>query len=223
VSATAIRADGIALLQDGQRILDNITFTLEHGTSLAVVGRSGSGKTQLLRIMAGLERQSEGHLSIEDQPAERLSEQEWNRLRRGIGLVLEDSALLHDLTLAENLAFPLVRQRVPDAEIESRLEHSLANFNLDAWRNASTSALSTTVAKRAMLARALMTDPRILLFDAPFEGLDPQAEADLKATLKRLVTRQKVALLVTGHDRSRVEGFADTILTLERGSLARSR
>lgn len=220
MSETAIRADGLTVMQSGQRVLDNVSFGLDRASSLAIAGRNGTGKTLLLRTIAGLEPVSEGRLTINGLTAGALNERAWIELRRHIGLVLENSALLHDLTLAENLAFPLVRSRMPEDEIEARLEHSLVEFDLDPWRNAAVSSLSASIVKRALLARALITLPGILLFDSPFEGLDPGAEAELKENLKRLVAKQKVALLVTGHDPARIKDFADTTLVLERGSLA---
>jgi ABC-type sulfate/molybdate transport systems ATPase subunit len=221
MSEIMIEAHGLALMQDGARVLDDISFSLARGQCLAIVGRSGSGKTLLLRMLAGLERASEGRLHIAGQSAQNLPECDWHVLRRDIGLVLENGALLHDLTLAENLAFPLSNLHLADSEIEKRLEHCLINFDLDPWRNARSNELSANLTKRALLARALIKEPRILMLDAPFEGLDPEARAELQADLKRLVAVQNVALLVTLHDKVEAASLGAEILMLERGRLSR--
>lgn len=215
-----IEARGLALMRGGARVLDDISFTLERGQCMAIVGRSGSGKTLLLRLLAGLERASEGHLQIAGEAAENLPEHEWHKLRRHIGLVLENGALLHDLTLAENLAFPLCKLELADSEIEKRLEHCLINFDLDPWRNAQSNEISASLTKRALLARALITEPHIVMLDAPFEGLDPEARAELQADLKRLVAVQHVALLVTSNDKAGAESLGANMMALERGCLS---
>ena len=223
MSEIMIEARGLALMRDGARVLDDISFTLARGQCLAIVGRSGSGKTLLLRMLAGLERASEGHLRIAGEAAENLPERDWHALRRHIGLVLENGALLHDLTLAENLAFPLANLELADNEIEKKLEHCLINFDLDPWRNARSNELSANLTKRALLARALIKDPRILMLDAPFEGLDPEAAEELYADLKRLVAVQNVALLVTLHDKVEAQRLGANMMVLERGRLLMAR
>jgi len=223
MSEIMIEARGLALMRDGARVLDDISFTLERGQRMAIVGRSGCGKTLLLRLLAGLERASEGHLHIAGEAAENLPEREWHKLRRHIGLVLENGALLHDLTLAENLAFPLARLELSGSEIEKRLEHCLINFDLDPWRNAQSNEISASLTKRALLARALITEPRLVMLDAPFEGLDPEARAELQADLKRLVAVQHVALLVTSNDTAGAESLGADMMVMERGRLSQAR
>jgi sulfate transport system ATP-binding protein len=196
-----------------------VSFVLEHGSAIAIVGRSGTGKTLLLRALAGLERCAEGHVEIDGESTRHCGEREWNRLRQKLGIVLEESTLLHDLTLEENITFPLIQQRVPEKDIDARLEHSLVSLDIYDWRGAAISDLSPTVIRRGLLARALILEPQILLFDAPFDGLDPDARRDLSGDLARLVERRGVALLATCHDPVQAKELAGTRLSLEQGAL----
>lgn len=215
----AIAARGLTIEREGHRIVDNVSFVLEHSSAIAIVGRSGTGKTLLLRAVAGLEHCAEGHVEIDGESTRHFGEREWSRVRQKLGIVLGESTLLHDLTLEENIAFPLVQQRVPQKDLEALLEHSLVSLDIYDWRGSAVSDLSPTVVRRGLLARALVLEPQILLFDAPFDGLDPDARRDLSGDLARLVERRGVALLATCHDPLQAKELAGTRLTLEQGAL----
>ncbi|HEX2593813.1 MAG TPA: ATP-binding cassette domain-containing protein [Rhizomicrobium sp.] len=200
-----------------------MTFDLEPGKAIAVTGRSGAGKSLLLRALGGLETLSEGRLSLAGAPVGHHDEAVWNNLRKHLGLVLDQAALLHDLSLEENLAFPLVKARLATQDLNARLEHALVTFNLHPWRSTDVTRLSPTQIRRALLARALIMEPKILLLDSPFDGLDPEARRELVLDLDRLVRRQHVALLFTCHDVAGFEQLADTVFLLERGQLTKVR
>jgi ABC-type sulfate/molybdate transport systems ATPase subunit len=213
----AIAVQNLAVVKDNRRIVDNASFVLEHGSAIAIVGHSGSGKTTLLRALAGLERIAEGYVEIEGESVAHFTERDWVRVRRKLGLVLDKNTLLHDLTLEENIVFPLVQMNIPETDIEARLEHSLVNLDIYDWREAEVSDLSPTLVRRGLLARALILEPEILLFDSPFDGLDPVAREDLRQDLTRLVSRRGVALLFTCHDPAHAKGLAGSELVLESG------
>ena len=219
MSPPLIEANGLALVRNGKRILDDVSFTLSAGKILAIVGESGSGKTMLLRLLAGLERPSEGRLRIAGIAAERLTENRWRLLRQRMGIMLEDGSLLHDLTLAENLAFALIKQGLAPEQLYARLEHALVSFGLDQRCNAQASELSASVSKLAQLARALIIEPNLLLCDAPFDGLDGPTREDLTADLGRRVSAQRITLLITSRDRSYAAGLRADVMELERGRL----
>lgn len=218
----AVAARNLAIVRGERRIVDNASFILEHGTAVAIIGHNGTGKTTLLRALAGLETIAEGHVEIEGEPIAHFTEPDWVRVRRKLGLVLDKNTLLHDLTLEENIIFPLVQMRMSEGDIEARLEHSLVSLDIYDWREAEISTLSPTVVRRGLLARALILEPETLLFDSPFDGLDPVAREDLRQDLARLVGRRGVALLFSCHDPAHAKGLASSEFVLENGLLHKS-
>jgi ABC-type transporter Mla maintaining outer membrane lipid asymmetry ATPase subunit MlaF len=192
-----LEVKGLAFVSAWARELDGVSFRLERGTSLCVVGDSGCGKTLLLRLLCGLERPSEGHILYDGADMRHASESRWCELRRQMGVALDGAGLLSHLTLAENIVYPLLARGESGDRLQASLEFALAYFDLYPWRGASPRELPSGLLRRALLARATITDPPLLLCDNLFEGLDDEARGDIGRALGRYVTTRKLALLYT--------------------------
>lgn len=188
---------GLAFVSPHARELDGVGFTLERGKSLCVVGDSGSGKSLLMRLLCGLERPSEGRILYDGIDMARASEGQWCALRRRMGVALDGAGLLSNLTLAENIVYPLLARGEEAQRRETSLEFALAYFDLYAWRTAMPQDLTAGLARRALLARATITDPTLLLCDNLFDGLHDGARSDIAGVLGRAVANRGLSLLYT--------------------------
>jgi ABC-type transporter Mla maintaining outer membrane lipid asymmetry ATPase subunit MlaF len=195
--SVALEVQDLAFVSRHARELDGISFRLERGQSLCIVGDSGSGKTLLLRLLCGLEKASEGRILYDGVDVSHYGESDWRGLRGQMGVALAGAGLLTHLTLSENIAYPLLARGVSREKLETALEFALAYFDLYPWRMAMPQELSSGLARRALLARATITDPPLLLCDAPFEGLADEARSDIGGVLARYVTQRKLTLLYT--------------------------
>jgi len=204
----------LAFVSARARELDGIGFTLERGKSLCVVGDSGSGKTLLLRLLCGLERSSEGHIRHDGTDMARATESQWRGLRRRMGVALDGAGLLSRLTLAENIVYPLLAAGVDDHKLDTSLEFALAYFDLYPWRAAMAQDLPAGVQRRALLARATITDPPLLLCDNLFVGLHDEARQDIRGVLGRAVANRGLALLYTASSEADAALLGADILRL---------
>jgi phospholipid/cholesterol/gamma-HCH transport system ATP-binding protein len=207
---------------DGHQVLRGLSFSARKGETLVVMGGSGSGKTVLLRLIAGLLRPDRGHIRVFGRPIERLSEEELLPIRRRMGYVFQGAALFDSLTVYENVAYPLREHtRLPEVEIRDRVLQSLARVGLDGGVLPLLPAeLSGGMRKRVGIARALIAEPEILLFDEPTAGLDP-TNARLVAELIREVQAGvcDTSLVVT-HDLELARTVADRVAVLIDGRFA---
>ncbi|MBV9549413.1 MAG: ATP-binding cassette domain-containing protein [Alphaproteobacteria bacterium] len=187
----------LAFVSAKARELDSISFTLERGQSLCLEGGSGSGKSLLLRLLCGLERPSEGRILYDGVDVRGYGEGAWRKLRRQMGVALDGAGLISHLTLSENIAYPLLARGEGDEALSAALEFSLAYFDLYPWRAAMPPELPSGLVRRALLARATITNPPLLLCDTPFEGLHDEARDDIARALSRYVTARGLSLIYT--------------------------
>lgn len=207
---------------DGHQVLRGLTFTARKGEILVVMGGSGSGKTVLLRLIAGLLRPDRGQVRVFGRNIERLSEEELLPIRRRMGYVFQGAALFDSLTVYDNVAYPLREHtRLAEAEIRARVLQSLNRVGLDEGVLPLRPAeLSGGMRKRVGIARALVGQPEIMLFDEPTAGLDP-TNARLVAELIREVQAGvcDTSLVVT-HDLELTRTVADRVAVLMDGRFA---
>lgn len=209
-----LEVSGLAFVSPWARELDEISFRLERGTNLCVVGDSGTGKTLLLRLLCGLERPSEGHILYSGVEMARASESRWCDRRRDMGVALDGAGLLSDLTLAENIVYPLLMRGEGQEKLQTRLEFALAFFDLYPWRADRPDELPAGLLRRALLARATVTDPPLLLCDNLFEGLHEEAREDIGYALIRYLAARKPALLYTARTEADAARLGAEILRL---------
>ena len=206
---------------DDKPVLRGISLGLEKGTTLAVMGGSGSGKTVLLRIIAGLIRPDAGQVSLFGTRIESMREESMLALRRRTGFVFQGAALFDSLSVFENVAYPLREHtRLALGEITERVHRFLALVGLPGTDDLLPAELSGGMRKRVGIARALIVEPEVVFFDEPTAGLDPtnaRLVAELIAQLREGVC--DTAIVVT-HDLEFADMVADRMAILYRGQFA---
>lgn len=183
------------------RALDDLTCKIGVGARLALVGPSGSGKTTLLSLIAALDRPDRGKIVVFDQDLAVMNETaRADFRRRQVGLVFQDDALMPELTIAENLALPLVLLKTGARETEERVSDALAELGLAGYARSFPPALSGGEKQRVAVARAVIHHPRLLLADEPTANLDSQAAELVLSTIERLAGLYDLTVLMATHD-----------------------
>jgi len=203
-------------------VLDNINATLPGGKISVILGGSGGGKSTLLRHIIGLARPMEGRILLGDRDIFSLSDKEFRRLRRRMGVLFQDGALLGSLTLAENVGLPLREHtNLTAQDIRDLVLHKLSLVGLENFPDYHPGQLSGGMRKRAGLARALVTDPPILFCDEPTSGLDPINAAQMDSLLLSMKKQfPEMTIVVVSHDLASLKAIADHVLVLHNGSVA---
>src|SRR6266478_6512002 len=197
-SGYAIEFDNVSIAFDEKVVLDGISFQLPHGETKALFGVAGSGKSTLLKLAIGLMRPDSGRIYVLGEEVTRMSEQDLFELRRRVGIVFQESALFDSLKVYENVAFRLMEEGIPADEIERRVREVLRFVELEQTYDMRPSELSGGMRRRVAIARAIITEPEVLLYDSPTGGLDPVTSN----TIVELIVKQRdvyktSALMVT--------------------------
>ncbi|MCL1956225.1 MAG: ATP-binding cassette domain-containing protein [Fibromonadales bacterium] len=190
------------LLPKPLEILKNVSLSLEKGDILCISGKSGEGKSTLLRVIAGLEKASSGEITLFD---EHIKPSEWTALsmaQRGLGFVFQNNALLSDLTVRDNIAVPLRYNKMmgTEDEIEQRVDRALLLMLARSFANEYPYSLSLGMRKRVAIARAWAMDAKILLLDEPTAGLDKNSRNNLLSLIKNLRGLYKTTILMVVSD-----------------------
>jgi phospholipid/cholesterol/gamma-HCH transport system ATP-binding protein len=201
-----------------QHVLNGLSFEVRRGECLGVMGPSGTGKSVVLRHVVGLLRADTGAVEVEGAEVSRLSGKELSALRRRMGFLFQEGALINWLSVGDNVALPLRENtRMPEAEIRAKVQEKLAMVRIpDAWEKMP-SQLSGGMRKRVGLARALITDPEIVLYDEPNAGLDPEISASINELIRDVQQELHVTAVVVEHRVRCIKTVADRVLFLEQG------
>jgi phospholipid/cholesterol/gamma-HCH transport system ATP-binding protein len=173
---TVLRFERVTVAFDGVTALEDVSFEVPKGQARVILGSASSGKTVLLKTALGLNRPQKGAVYVFGQDISRLSEAELFQIRSRMGMLFQESALFDSLTIEENVAYPLLNQKsihCPAEEVQKRVEDALRFVELDKTLRKFPSELSGGMRRRAAIARAVVTEPPLLLYDSPTAGLDP--------------------------------------------------
>jgi sulfate transport system ATP-binding protein len=213
-TGVAASVQGISKRFKKTRILENITFDVAEGESLVLLGASGSGKTTILRIIAGLELPDQGRVILHGKDVTDLPARE-----RGVGVIFQAYALFPRMTVEKNIDFGLKIRRVPRKERRETVNRLLELVQLDEHRKKYPWQLSGGQQQRVAIARTLAYKPQVLLFDEPFGALDAQTRVKLRREIRSLLKQVKVPSVFITHDQEEALELGDRIAVLNNGHL----
>jgi phospholipid/cholesterol/gamma-HCH transport system ATP-binding protein len=217
---TLVTVSEVSATLSGTPILRNISFNVGKGEIFTIIGGSGTGKTTLMRALLGLIQPDSGNITINGLPCTPRLPKTLRRIRQQIGAAFQSGALLRSMTVLENVELPLLINTRLDKRtirIMSRLKLEMVNI-LEA-EDLFPSQLSGGMLKRASLARAIATDPKILFFDEPSAGLDPQNAASLDELILKLKDIYGMTIVIVTHSMESAKKIADTVLVLKGGEV----
>ncbi|HEV2201381.1 MAG TPA: ATP-binding cassette domain-containing protein [Bryobacteraceae bacterium] len=201
-----------------QNVLDGIDLTVASGETVAVLGRSGTGKSVLLKLLIGLQRADGGSIRILGQEIQDLETTQLDAVRKRVGFLFQQAALYDSLTLEENVSFPLSRHtELSGAERRDRARELLANVGLRRDLGKLPSQISGGMQKRVGLARALALEPDIVLFDEPTAGLDPITAAEIEKLILQLKEKLAMTAIVVTHDVRGAKSYSDRMIMVRGG------
>jgi phospholipid/cholesterol/gamma-HCH transport system ATP-binding protein len=217
----AVAVEGLHKSFGSQKVLNGIGLTVRRGETLAVLGRSGTGKSVLLRIVIGLEKPDSGSVHIQGQRIEGLSLDELGEIRKKMGFLFQHAALYDSLTVGQNVAFPLEHHKkdISKSEQHDRVMQLLAEVGMENDLEKMPSDISGGMQKRVGLARALVLDPDILLLDEPTAGLDPISSAEIDDLVLKLQEEHQMASIVVTHDLHSAKTIANRLALLDGGNV----
>src|SRR5579885_2372798 len=204
----------------GREILHGITFDVQRGETLVILGGSGSGKSTLLRTLVGLERPTSGEVWIRGKNFAAISEAERDEIRKRLGMSFQGGALFGSMTVGENVALPLKEHtKLEESTVEIMVRLKLDQVGLSGFEDFLPSQLSGGMKKRAAVARALAMDPEILFFDEPSAGLDPIIAAGIDELLLKLKQAFHMTIVVVTHELASAFLIADRMILLDKGNI----
>ena len=203
-----------------QLVLDGVDLRIESGESVAIIGRSGGGKSVLLKHLIALLQPDSGDVLINGESIVRMNERQLLRIREKFGMVFQSAALFDSMTVAENVAFPLIRKKkFTPGEIEQRVTAALEMVDLPGTQKKNPAELSGGMRKRVGLARAIIYEPQILLYDEPTTGLDPIVADSIDKLIIRVRDQLKVTSVVVTHDMRTARRVGNRVLMLHEGKI----
>ena len=204
-----------------QQVLRGVNLDLEVGKITTIIGGSGSGKTVLLKHLNALLLPDRGSILVGGKDITRLGQTALNEVRRKFGVLFQGAALLDSMTVYDNVAFPLrERTRLKEPDIENKVKESLEQVGLTGMGYKFPAEVSGGMKKRAGLARALVTQPEIMLFDEPTTGLDPLLGKSIHQLIRRMHATFKFTGVIVSHDIPQVFKISDRIAMLADGAIA---
>src|ERR1017187_4656956 len=218
-SAPVLAVEDLHKSFGSQKVLNGISLAVKRGETLAVLGRSGTGKSVLLRLVIGLEKPDSGSVRIHGQDIAGLALDQLGEIRKKMGFLFQHAALYDSLTVEQNVAFPLQhhQKEMPKSERGGRVKELLAEGGLEDDLAKMPSDISGGMQKRVGLARALALEPDILLLDEPTAGLDPISAAEIDDLVLKLQAEHHMASIVVTHDLHSAKTIADRLALLKEG------
>jgi phospholipid/cholesterol/gamma-HCH transport system ATP-binding protein len=206
---------------DNVPVLKDMSLHLFEKENLVVLGKSGSGKSVLIKCMVRLLTTDSGTIHIYDKDVNKLNDRELADLRTKIGFLFQSGALYDSMTIKENLEFPLIRIKkgLSRKEIDAKIEEALENVGLSDTMNKMPSQLSGGMRKRASLARTIVVDPMIMLYDEPTTGLDPVTSDEISTLINKVQKKYKTSSIIITHDIECARTTGDRVIMLNEGTV----
>ncbi len=206
---------------NSNKVLNGVNLTINEGETLAIIGKSGSGKSVLLKHIVGLLFPDEGYVIVGNEKIDPANPQKLYEIRRKFGYLFQGAALFDSMTVGENIALPLVENdyNLSENEINKRVREKLELVGLPGTEDLKPAELSGGMKKRVGLARALVTDPQYILYDEPTTGLDPIMSDSIDELIKDLAEKLNVTSIVVTHDMFSVKNVSDRIAMLHEGRI----
>lgn len=218
--ACAIRVGDLRTAFGSQKVLEGVSLEVARGETLVVLGRSGTGKSVLLRHLIGLRWPDSGTIQVLGLEIRNLAEGPLNEVRKKVGFVFQTAALYDSLTVAENVEFPLkYHTRLTPGERRERAMEILSRVEMQAAASKLPTDISGGMKKRVGLARALALDPEIMLYDEPTAGLDPITSGEISDLILKLQSERAMSSVVVTHDMRSARAISDRVALLDQGRI----
>lgn len=220
-TSALVECRNVSFGYDQRRILDDVSFTVPRGKVTALMGASGGGKTTVLRLIGGQIRPQSGELLFDGQDVSALDREGLYRIRRRMGMLFQFGALFTDLSVFDNVAFPLREHAgLPESLVRDIVLMKLNAVGLRGARDLLPSQVSGGMARRVALARAIALDPDLVMYDEPFAGLDPISLGTAAHLIRNLNDTLGITSIVVSHDLEETFHIADQVIVLANGRIA---
>ena len=215
-----VRVRGLSFSRGSRKIFDSIDLDIQRGKVTAIMGPSGTGKTTLLKLIGGQLRPETGTIEVDGENVHRLSRADLFELRKRMGMLFQSGALLTDINVFDNVAFPVREHtKLPEALVRDLVLMKLEAVGLRGARDLMPSELSGGMARRVALARAISLDPMMIMYDEPFTGQDPISMGVLVQLIRKLNDALGLSSVVVSHDVAETSAIADYIYVLSGGKV----
>lgn len=204
----------------GNNVLDGVNLTIEKGLVTCIIGKSGTGKSVLLKHIIGLMQADSGQVCVDGMPTHQMNKRQRHRFHRQISYMFQDNALFDFLTVWENIALPLTEKRkVPMDQIRQRVKEKMQMLEISEHENKYPAQLSGGIKKRVALARALITEPAAVLFDEPTSGLDPVRKNSVHAMISTYQKEFGFTAVIVSHDIPHIFTISQRVAMIDQGKI----
>jgi phospholipid/cholesterol/gamma-HCH transport system ATP-binding protein len=201
----AIEFRNVTIIYDGRKVLNDLSFKVMKGETKIILGGSGCGKSTTIKLVLGLIKPDSGQILVDGEDVTNYGEVQMMRVRKKIGMIFQEGALFDSLSVYENVAFKLHEQGVPEEEVESEVRRMLRFVNLEEAIEKMPSELSGGMRRRVGIARALVGDPKIVMFDEPTAGLDPPTARTICELAMKLRDLEDVSSIFVTHEMNNLD------------------
>jgi phospholipid/cholesterol/gamma-HCH transport system ATP-binding protein len=223
-SETVIEINNLRKGFGQQEVLKNVSLQLFKGENLAVLGKSGSGKSVLIKCIVRLFYPDNGTINVLGEDVNTLNNERLGEMRRKVGFLFQSGALYDSMTVKENLEFPLrrIKKGLPQKAMDEKINEALENVGLADALDKMPSQLSGGMRKRISLARTIVVDPMIILYDEPTTGLDPATSDEISSLINEVQKKYKTSSVIITHDIECARNTANRIIMLHDGEVYKS-